>query len=591
MPRTRLTSLLVSLFTQVALAQEIVLRQQTFTEPQAGATGIANVVVGLTEPSSSPVTFEFRLITETATVSEDVFPAIGTATIPAGATETRVPLTLRGDGAPEAHEFFLFTVRINNVEVARARMTIIDVDPMLFLVNTTDTRDDGACNGVHCSLNEAVRFANDRLGVVDLIHFDLGTGDVPFVIPHARLPLDIYDPVIIDGYTQPGALANDLAAGSNARLMIVVRGDSSPLSTHALKLTRGAKGSIIRGIAFGGFTRAIHFSDADGGAVEGCFIGTDATGTNALANETGIQIENSIDVVIGGATPAARNVVSGNVTGIVVRASSATRIEGNLVGTTASGHASLRNSDDGVRLEQAGGGMLLAGNVIAGNGGSGVEVGIAGGTIIRGNAIGQSFDGAAIPNGVSGLRLSGPGVTVTQNIIATNVGAGVTITGSSSDAGHRLSANTIRDNAGLAIDLTDATGSPGVTINDAGDFDSGANGLQNFPTFTRATALGAFTAIAGTLQSRPNATYTIELFENERCDTSGHGEAEHPLTTLSVTTDASGLASFARHLPLTVTPGRILTATATDAGGSTSELSPCIVVAAQGGTIRRRSAK
>ena len=75
--------------------------------------------------------------------------------------------------------------------------------------------------------------------------------------------------------------------------------------------------------------------------------------------------------------------------------------------------------------------------------------------------------------------------------------------------------NSLLGNTLRGIDLANN----GVTANDVGDADTGANHLQNFPVL--ATAPGG---IQGTLNSRPSLTYTVEDFINENCDPSGNGK-------------------------------------------------------------------
>jgi hypothetical protein len=62
-------------------------------------------------------------------------------------------------------------------------------------------------------------------GGLDTINFNIpGTG-VHTITLASDLPT-ITDPVIIDGYTQPGATQNTLAVGENAALRIEVNGNS-----------------------------------------------------------------------------------------------------------------------------------------------------------------------------------------------------------------------------------------------------------------------------------------------------------------------------------------------------------------------------
>ena len=144
--------------------------------------------------------------------------------------------------------------------------------------------------------------------------------------------------------------------------------------------------------------------------------------------------------------------------------------------------------------------------------------------------------------------------------------------------------NSIHSNGELGIDL----GLDGVTANDANDADVGANNLQNFPIVASATAGAGEVRVTGSLSSTPNTTFRIEIFASEAGDPSGHGEGQYPLGSFNVTTDATGLATFDQTLsladelfnllpsgmvPLSLSDSTVVTATATDPAGNTSEFS------------------
>ena len=75
-----------------------------------------------------------------------------------------------------------------------------------YSVNSTDDLDDGICDGTHCSLREAILAANASVGL-DTISFDI-PGIGPHTIqPGSALPT-ITDPLVIDGYSQPGSAPN-----------------------------------------------------------------------------------------------------------------------------------------------------------------------------------------------------------------------------------------------------------------------------------------------------------------------------------------------------------------------------------------------
>lgn len=108
-----------------------------------------------------------------------------------------------------------------------------------------------------------------------------------------------------------------------------------------------AGGSVIEGLAINQFSDdGIHLESAGGDVVEGDFVGTDTTGENAQGNSAGVFIDNVGANTIGGLTPAARNVISGNNgDGIPLNGSNATSnlIVGNFIGTDATGTNRLPN--------------------------------------------------------------------------------------------------------------------------------------------------------------------------------------------------------------------------------------------------------
>ena len=73
--------------------------------------------------------------------------------------------------------------------------------------------------------------------------------------------------------------------------------------------------------------------------------------------------------------------------------------------------------------------------------------------------------------------------------------------------------------------------------------------------------------------------YRIEFFSNPAgtCDPSGHGEGFRYLGYTEVDTDSAGHAGFAVDFPLEIYTAPMITATATDASGNTSEFSECML--------------
>ncbi len=140
--------------------------------------------------------------------------------------------------------------------------------------------------------------------------------------------------------------------------------------------------------------------------------------------------------------------------------------------------------------------------------------------------------------------------------------------------------NSIHDNsaADLGIDLN----SDGVSPNDTGDADTGANNLQNFPALTAASQSGGGTTVTvnGTFNSTASTSFRVEFFSNAACHASGNGEGRTFLGFATVSTDASGNATINTTLPVAVAAGELITATATDPTSNTSEFSNCVAVTA-----------
>jgi parallel beta-helix repeat protein len=287
--------------------------------------------------------------------------------------------------------------------------------------------------------------------------------------------------------------------------------------------------------------------------------------------------------MIGGSTPGARNVVSGNARGVYL-AGNGNLVQGNYIGTDMTGNLKRGNASVGVRIEDSLTNTVDA-NVIAGNGGEGIDITASDSNVVQGNWIGVSTAGDDLGNasdgilveGTSSYNLIGGASSALGNRIAHNGGNGVTVGSviSAAATANTISQNSIYANAFLGIDLR----GNGVTANDEGDGDTGPNDLQNFPDLSATLSLGNVIVIQGTLNTISNTHFTLEFFSNPVCDASGYGEGEEFLGALSVTTDASGLATFNAAFPSSALIGAFASATATDPNGNTSEFSQCIQVA------------
>ena len=449
----------------------------------------------------------------------------------------------------------------------------------------TNTNNSGAG-----SLAQAILDANANPGA-DIINFNIPGSGVQTISPASPLPT-ITDPVTIDGYTQPGAIPNSLALGTNAVLQIELNGVSAN-SPQGLKISAG--NSTIRGLVINRFNSyAMYIYSNGGNVIAGNYFGTDATGMTIFPspnNGSGVFMA-SPNNTIGGSSPADRNVIAGHrnaccSAGVYVDSASAkgNKVIGNYIGTNASGMAALGFMGNGIVLSGSsnttiGGPTAAERNVISGsfygidayNASSNQIMGnligtLADGTGANGNNYGVSFGGTSKDNTLGGTD-PGSGNVIAWNNLGIIVG--------SNAVNNAILGNSIHDTPYYpGIDLY--SGSYAVTPNDdnTGDADTGANNLQNFPVITSVVANGGTTTLAGTLDSAFNTTFRIELFSNKACHPSGFGEGENYLGFTTVTTDANGKGTFVFNVPTANAVGGFFTATATDPNGNTSEFSAC----------------
>ncbi len=333
----------------------------------------------------------------------------------------------------------------------------------------------------------------------------------------------------------------------------------------------------------------------DGIAISGNFIGVDATGLTALGNfGTGISGNTAVqtsNLLIGGMAAGAGNVISGNAGNGIQAGALGLLIQGNRVGTDFAGDVDLGNGLNGVNIALGGsgtpdfqivigGGTPAARNVISGNMQDGVLVtGLQSGTVsLLGNFIGTKGDGTtALPNGGNGVNMNRPvevgGAGAGEgNVIAYNGGVGVVIPSNVLVVGSHIAGNSIFANLGLGIDL----GNDGVTINDAGDGDSGSNNRLNYPVIDTATPDN----ISGSFNSSASGTFRLDFYASVMPDPTGFGEGQMYLGSTTVMTDPSGDVSF-NFVPDTAPiVGSFITATASSTNDGTSEFSAALITSA-----------
>jgi hypothetical protein len=274
-----------------------------------------------------------------------------------------------------------------------------------FVFTVTNTNDTGTG-----SLRQAIINANLTGGTIG---FNIPGAGVRTISPLTALPPITGDQVIIDGYTQPGASQNTNPPGQrdNARILIQLSGAMAPPISG---LTINANSCGVTGLVINRFQHnAIAISGNDNG-IQGNFIGTNATGTAALPNGTSNVFGNGGVVVfagqtnmIGGTTPGARNLISGNIGYGVGLAEPNNVVQGNFIGTDVTGSVALGHTQRGVTStgnplipgsNLIGGNTVAARNVISGNN-RGIELDSFFGDVVQGNFIGTDLTGtSAVPN-------------------------------------------------------------------------------------------------------------------------------------------------------------------------------------------------
>jgi uncharacterized repeat protein (TIGR01451 family) len=425
--------------------------------------------------------------------------------------------------------------------------------------------------------------------------------------------------------------------------------------------TTAGAGNLISGNNSSGISLS---NGASGNSVQGNLIGTNASGNAALGNSgSGVDMNNAFNNIVGGTTPAARNVISGNVNlpngtghGVVIGGSNAkgNLVQGNYIGTDATGLIKLGNGRGGVFIFNGAsnntvGGSTAApgvapGNLLSGNPADGISIqGVSQGASgpflaatnnsVLGNLIGTNVTAtSALANGLTGIRLSGNNNSIggvspaERNVISGNGAQGLLISGTgnlvqgnyigtavdgisnlgnsaagvvvqasnnmiggtangagnviaynggvagvrvSAGTGNTILSNSIFSNLPLGIDL----GGDGVTLNTPCGPHTGPNNFQNFPVLTSVSSSGGNTAITGLLNSLPGTRFYIEFFSNSTGNPSGFGQGQTLIGSTQVMTDGNCNASFNVNFPVTISGGQVVTATATDPGGNTSEFS------------------
>jgi hypothetical protein len=489
-----------------------------------------------------------------------------------------------------------------------------------YVVTNTDAAGTG-------SLAWAVDLANNNPGF-NIINFNIPGESCPYRINLAG-PLQIRNPMLIDGWSQPGNVKNTDPVGFNAVPCVVLNGGgtvSNGIETMA-EMSAGALG--VHGLGFEGFGVAIALTYGQFHGIEGNqFGGQVGDGFTLSGNVQAIALIGS-DVGrssiggsgIGGVEIEQRNLI-GDSSDVGVLITPFMGVGGrdnfvliNLIGLDKNGIDPLPNGT-GVRIN--GPDNRVLGNRIGGNTLDGIVVSGPGaeGNEIRENRIGANMQSCPSPG--AGAGNGGVGVVIEDAAYANFIGPanwidcngqeGVRVMPSAGGR-NRIYENRINSNGGLGIDL----GNPGVTANDTDPtgcdpvLGCASNRGQNFPllsTAVRAAEGSGYPVnqpirITGTLRSSIGGPYRIEFFGSSTCDSTGHGEGDRLLGLINVTitdepycpipggaceacVDSNCTTGFSAYVTeLDVGIGDFITATAGPFQGGrsdTSEFSACLAL-------------
>lgn len=511
---------------------------------------------------------------------------------------------------------------------ALAPLTAASLAPATTFTVTDAGDTDGTSCGMTCTLRQAIN-ASNTAGGANTIGFAIpGTG-VHTITLASQLPtintssspfVTNLTSLTIDGYSQPGSAMNTNApdqGGLNAVLTIEIVGNGGfgffyDCCAHPNELNLTFQGLALHGFNTPIFGQANGFTPKAKFNIYGCFIGTKIDGT-ALSTQgnSGTAIDPYFDEAqIGGMQPWQRNLISGNGTGIFSFGVNATVvIEGNLIGTDLTGTMPVPNTQYGISLNDdwpstrigcTGSGCTDADassrNVISGNGGLGIHITTndtsPGGAQIKGNYIGTDWTGTKpLPNGPTGGSCpstycggietlgfgSAPAFVVggfnpgEANVIAYNNGPGIwnnpNTTTSNLSASFDSQGNAVHNN-----NPTDIGFQYGWLANDAGDADSGVNNKQNYPVITAASVSGGTLNVTYSVDAlTTNSTYPLRIDFYVDID---EGSGEFLISDSYAASNATMPKTVSLALPQAALPLIGFVATATDANGYSSEISP-----------------
>ncbi len=437
------------------------------------------------------------------------------------------------------------------------------------ILTVTNTQSSGTG-----SLAQAVASANAFNGAQS-IEFDI-SGSCPRVITLSST-LQVTDELRIKGATQPGTVLNSLDFGAyNGAPCIVLRAGTGVDDAINFDSNESTDDLEVFNVGFSGFSGGgVTISSGAGHRLAGLQFGAGVGAVPLDDVNFAIRVLDQASAVeIGGTDPQYVNLIGNSNIAIQLAGLGSNLVQGNAIGS--------RGLDDLGNVL----GIIVTSpsNVIDNNRiilSNSPNLLITGSTarlnVVTGNTLSISnSNGVAISNGAHQNRI-GP-----DNSITSNAGDGIFI---SSGARNQVRENRFASNGGLGIDLD----ADGVAPNDDDPittFVTGlANRLQNYPlldTVQRTLFFNqVYVSLEGSLRTTPGS-YAVDIYRVPTCDASGFGEGNAPIGSVTVDVSCSVLQNGQCTEPFSVllpegdfSETDSIALTATGAGGSTSEFSPC----------------
>lgn len=374
-----------------------------------------------------------------------------------------------------------------------------------------------------------------------------------------------------------------------------------------IRFDEGSSNSVEGNVIAGNNAHGIRLrGPSTSNVIRGNRIGVGANG-NPLGNDfRGIWVQTNNNT-IGGASSGDENIIGANsFAGILIEGSS-NSVYGNFVGVNSAG-ADIGNEANGVAVI-GGDNNGIDGNAIGNNDAAGIQLRDVAETLVQGNHVGTTASGTTAPNGNGGVLIvatsnnsasdnlvgstqpeTSEDLSSVANVIASNQGDGVRIIENGSAVDNWIRGNRIRNNTELGIDL----GSDGGTANDSGDGDDGPNHFQNFPELQSTTydpgteeiTVAYLVPADPGIEASGAAAYplAVDFYVADADDEEGEGYLGTDTYSGVEPDDYSGCDSPPCTVTTTFTPessvgeGDHLVATATDQGGNTSEFSPAATI-------------